>query len=157
MYKYDHLEKYNNRISFLYKPYYLDIIHGHSTNSAWGSVTLMIMGFELALANANEKVFVCIISAHLFGSNVCEYIHTGSGLTDIKTSGSHSHSNTNMSSPRATFFNYALYLKDLYICRQKLKFIPHFLFSRSVIMTDKIFSTKLPCHCNVFVFILLIS
>lgn len=80
---------------------------------------------------------------HVFASNVCGHIYTGSGLTDTKTSGSHSHSNTNMSFPRATFFNYALYLKDLYICGQKLKFTPHFLFSRRVVMTDKI-STRTP-------------
>lgn len=46
-----------------------------------------------------------------------------------KTSGSHSHSNKNISFPRAEFINYAFPLQDLYFLRQELECMLNFLLS----------------------------
>lgn len=44
-----------------------------------------------------------------------------------KTSGSYSHSNKNISFPRAEFINYAFLLQDLYFLRQELECMLNFL------------------------------
>lgn len=46
-----------------------------------------------------------------------------------KTSGSYSHSNRNISFPRAEFINYAFLLQDLYFLRQELECMLNFLLS----------------------------
>lgn len=46
-----------------------------------------------------------------------------------KTSGSYSHSNKNISFPRAEFINYAFLLQDLYFLRQELECMLNFLLS----------------------------
>lgn len=46
-----------------------------------------------------------------------------------KTSGSYSHSNKNISFPRAEFINYAFLLQDLYFLRQELECMLNFLLN----------------------------
>lgn len=46
-----------------------------------------------------------------------------------KTSGSYSHSNKNISFPRAEFINYDFLLQDLYFLRQELECMLNFLLS----------------------------